>query len=223
MFSIIFPTAIYLFVIYCAPIYNGIQTKWCKKCIVLLLVGLIFILGIKIIETCITQFFRGFIQTKWCPVSYQQLVSFSQMLRDSHKALTIVQTLSKTPNMSSAMFTHPCWQKAYSSRTRTTSGLRTSQRASWYIYCAHAQKIITVNLVLAVHLQSGVKTRTPTDCKTLHINLLVTKHSKSDVINAAVLTQTQKRHYGPYIMDAGARKWGLKTSESYQKYLKLTN
>lgn len=73
---------------------------------------------------------------------------FSPMLQDVHKALTIVQALSKNPNMSSAMVTHPCWQKAFSfkrhsqTHVHTTSGLCRTQRASWYIHCTHACKIM---------------------------------------------------------------------------------
>lgn len=55
---------------------------------------------------------------------------------------------------------------------------------------------MTVNVLLSVHLQAGVKTLTPTDCKTLHINLLVTKLTRQSDINAAILSQSQKRHCG---------------------------
>lgn len=45
------------------------------------------------------------------------------------------------------------------------------------IFIVLMHEIMTVNLVQSGHLQSGVKTSTLTDYKTVRINLLVTKHS----------------------------------------------
>lgn len=127
----------------------------------------------KIIETCL----KSSSGVSCIQSDSQSLISTSFFLPSASgqsQSITTVQTLSKTVicNVYISLLT-----KGLLFKHKHTSGLHTSQKASWYIYFAHAWKIMTVNMVLSVHLQACVKTLIPTDCKTLHINLLATKHS----------------------------------------------
>lgn len=137
---------------------------------------------------------QGFGSVKVIP-SLMSTVSFTQMLQDTRKALTTVQKPKHVMcNVYTSLLAKVLLFKHTQNTHRQPAGLYTSQRASWCIYCVHAWKIMTANVVLSVHLQAGAKTLNPTDCKTLHINLLVTKKQQNDVINTAILSQTQKKH-----------------------------
>lgn len=142
----------YLFIIYTlCTLYNNNQTMWYEKCIVLLLVGMIFILGTKKKKLrCITEFLRGFMQSKWFPVSYQHQFLSPTCFRTVTKYNHCTNCQQKPKRVICNVYTS-LLTKGLFFEHKHTSGLLTSQKASWYIYGAHAWKITTVNLVLSVH------------------------------------------------------------------------